>query len=171
MLHSPDSLRIYIHLFSTFQKCASVKSLWAADSMRRNKIVYSEGRQIKQHIHGVGWARCRSYISGISFFNFAQLLRATAKRQKPWERGDGASYHESSQSARSDSESKIFFFQMFADVGIFLAVFFMWRRWKSLAVASCKNWALPPPGRGQITRGEGAKWLLVGKREPLISPK
>lgn len=148
------------------------ESLWADDSKRRNRIVYSEGRQIKQHIHGVGSARCWSYILGNSFFNFAQLLRARAKRQKPWEkeRRRLLSWIKPVSSQRL-WEQDFFFFQMFADVGIFLAVFFMWRRWKSLAVASCKNWALPPPGRGQITRGEGAKWLLVGKREPLISPK
>lgn len=62
------------------------------------------------------------YFRNFFFFNLAQLLRAAARRQKPWENGDGASYRESSQSARSHSQ--FFFFQMFADVGIFLAVFF-----------------------------------------------
>lgn len=67
---------------------------------------------------------------------------------------------------------------MFADVGIFLAVFlvcvrvfYMLKEKESVRSRVVKTGSAFVR-EGQIARGEGAKWLLVGKPgEPFISPK
>lgn len=103
---------------------------------------FLEGSQIKQHDQGT--SRPDMKLDFNNYFYFMQ--REAGKETKPWEKKrNGASYHESSQSASSDFEED------FSNVCRCCHIFscFYVAKGRACAVESCKNSALPSSGRAK----------------------
>lgn len=110
------------------------------DTMQLNLMELNcllEDWQIKQYIQRTSWPDMK--LDFKNFFSFVPL-----KGEKASWRREGASYHESSQ--LTATLRKIF--QMFADVGIFWAVFYVVKG-RACAVECCKNSALPSSGKAK----------------------